>query len=157
MVFNLKEKKVLLLENSNSIDKEHLSLKYGDIPVTLSQMFCDYLESHKMGLKALSMRRVPIDRMKMSWRNIKNKVDCAVYAMRHMETFMGQKVKEWDIGLMKDHSKQLLYLRAKYCRVLLTCEINMHRDRNMAEAKAKFNKTYVRDFDRFIETCGKKQ
>nr|GMC69146.1 uncharacterized protein LOC109168900 [Ipomoea batatas] len=29
-------------------------------------------------------------RMQMPWRDVKNKIDCGVYLMRHMETFTGQ-------------------------------------------------------------------
>lgn len=120
------------------------------------QLFEDYLESHKLGLKALAMRRIPIDRMKMPWRNDGSKVDCAVYVMWQMEVYMGQTVKDWDIDLKKDPRKQLLYVRVKYCRVL-TCEINIFRAQSLEEAKAACDKTCVSNFDRFLETISKKQ
>lgn len=70
---------------------------------------------------------MPIKMLVMPWMDDDNKVDSGVFAMRHMETFMGQRVKDWDSGLARNSVKNLQELRVKYCKVLLTCEANILR------------------------------
>lgn len=36
--------------------------------------------------------------LEMSWRIVKNKVDCGVFAIRHM----GQLISKWRLGLWKE-------------------------------------------------------
>lgn len=40
-------------------------------------------------------------RMQMSWWDSKNKTDCGVFLMRHMEMYVGQAVLKWKCGLVK--------------------------------------------------------
>lgn len=35
-------------------------------------------------------------RMQMGWRDSTNKVDCRVYLMWQMESYLGQEVSKWD-------------------------------------------------------------
>lgn len=63
-------------------------------------------------------------------------MDCGIYAMRHMETYKGQQVKEWNCGLNSE--KSLQDLRVKYCKVLLTSEANMLREENIKCMEAWF-------------------
>ncbi|MFS8017410.1 hypothetical protein Hanom_Chr15g01380041 [Helianthus anomalus] len=55
----------------------------------------------------------------MEWRTTSNMVDCGIFAMRHMETYMGQIVG-WTYGLEKEdvpnqlQQRQLNDLRMKY-------------------------------------------
>lgn len=44
--------------------------------------------------------------------------------MRHMETYKGEKVNDWKCGLKKNSLKQLMFLRAKYCRTFLNTDLN---------------------------------
>lgn len=32
----------------------------------------------------------------MTWQTIKNGLDCAIFAMRHMETYLGRRERTWD-------------------------------------------------------------
>ena len=64
----------------------------------------------------------------MSWRTFKNKVDYGVFAMTHMETYMGQPLSKWKPGLYKESAVQqttLEKLRQRYAHIMLTSEINM--------------------------------
>lgn len=88
------------------------------------ELFTEYLEKKHFMTKGKIVRGAVIERLKMPWRNEENKVDCGVYTMRHMETYMGQKVKDLKIGLKKNSTKQLRFLRGKYCKALLTSEVN---------------------------------
>lgn len=38
-------------------------------------------------------------RLSMSWRTENNSCDCGVFCMRHMETYFGEEVFEWQCGL----------------------------------------------------------
>lgn len=98
-------------------------------------MFCDWMMSNNHYLKGRQMMAVTIERLKMPWRDETNKIDCGIYTMRHMETYMGQKAKDWKIGLGQNAFKQLRYLRIKYCKTLLTAEINNQRDEIIKAAK----------------------
>ena len=63
--------------------------------------------------------RVPIQRLEMPWRNSENKNDCGIYSMRHMETYFGEGIEEWDSGLVaKNNKDQMSILRVRY-----TCTI----------------------------------
>ena len=70
-------------------------------------------------------------RLTMPWRTVYNKVDCGVFAMRHMESYFGEKGSKWKCGLPKEGGSQekiLEKLRMKYAAAILTSEINTKRD-----------------------------
>lgn len=75
--------------------------------------------------------------------------------MRHMELYSGEKAENWDIGLNGDPTKQMVYLRARFCRIILTCDINMQRLQNIAAAKARFNTSIEPHFNRYLQTVTK--
>lgn len=89
-------------------------------------MFATYLESKSLRKKASLFRDATIERLKMAWRNETNKVDCGVYTMRHMETYMGKRLKDWNPGFKSRSKNQMRFLRAKFCKAILTSEYNDH-------------------------------
>lgn len=103
------------------------------------ELFAEYLEKKQFMTKGQIVRGAVIERLKMPCRNEENKVDCAMYAMRHMETYMGQKVKDWKIGLKNNSIKQLRFLRGKYCRALLTSEVNDLNEDNIKNATTYYS------------------
>lgn len=40
--------------------------------------------------------------VKMSWQTNDNSTDCAIFVMRHMESYMGQPWTRWETGLDKE-------------------------------------------------------
>ena len=67
------------------------------------------------------------NRLEMPWRTLRNKVDCGVFAMRHMETYLAQPLAYQKPGLFKESTQQdktLDKLRKKYLCRLLNSEIN---------------------------------
>nr|KAJ0211254.1 hypothetical protein LSAT_V11C400213610 [Lactuca sativa] len=67
-------------------------------------------------------------RLEMPWRTVRHKVDCGVFAMRHIETYMGQPISNWKPGLYKESAIQqttLEKLRQRYAHRMLASEINM--------------------------------
>lgn len=92
-------------------------------------MFVRYFkEINHPRANAISKESIKPQRLEMSWRTVKNKVDCGVFAMRHMETYMGQPLSKWKPGLHKENAVQqttLEKLRQRYAHIMLTSEINM--------------------------------
>nr|GME13980.1 uncharacterized protein LOC109175178 [Ipomoea batatas] len=88
----------------------------------------------KSAYKSEKIAKLKLKRMKMSWRDNKNKVDCGVFLMRHMETFRGQLPELWDCGLEKENKDQLNVLRIKYLTALVMSDVNEHKVRNIQQA-----------------------
>ena len=71
----------------------------------------------------------PINRLKMRWRTTRNGADCGVFAMRHMETYYGNK--HWRCNLSTEGAEQdrrLRRLRFKYLSKILLSDTNQLRD-----------------------------
>nr|GLL17131.1 uncharacterized protein LOC109162486 [Ipomoea trifida] len=71
----------------------------------------------------------------MSWRDNSNKVDCGVFTMRHMETYMGKGTKGWDCGLEKENKEQLNNARVKYLAEIVNSPVNEFRGDCMKDAR----------------------
>ena len=70
-------------------------------------------------------------RLEMPWRTINNSIDCGVFTMRHMETYMGGSMNEFKAGFKNESSAQddqLVKLRTKYLYKILTHEYNVQKD-----------------------------
>lgn len=83
------------------------------------------------------MSKVKATRLEMKWRTIYNGVDCGIFVMRHMETYMGQRCNKWDCGLDDEsdtQTDQLNALRVKYLTKILLSKINILRDKVITEA-----------------------
>ncbi|KAF5769442.1 putative papain-like cysteine peptidase superfamily [Helianthus annuus] len=85
--------------------------------------FANYLRIKKHPMAKI-MKSTPIVRQKMDWRTESNGIGCGIFAMRHMETYMGQ-MTGWECGLAKEDApndlqqKQLNDLRIKYIAKIL--------------------------------------
>ncbi|KAL3624434.1 hypothetical protein CASFOL_023396 [Castilleja foliolosa] len=98
------------------------------------ELFLKFLVSNGLKHKA-AWKKINYIRLAMPWRDDTNKVDCGVFAMRHMETYMGETVRSWRCGLAKDKPKMLKYMRVKYCAAILGSDINILRDQVLAASK----------------------
>nr|GMC56670.1 zinc finger BED domain-containing protein RICESLEEPER 2-like [Ipomoea batatas] len=108
---NLNTGKAIAQYNADSIAileavDELISAPIGDVP-------------DRGGIQAVKPTRI-----KMAWRDNKNKEDCGVYVMRHMDTFMGSLAKDCDCGLVKGNRSQLDRLRVKYAAAIPSAQIN---------------------------------
>nr|KAJ0187440.1 hypothetical protein LSAT_V11C900479030 [Lactuca sativa] len=105
---------VKILDNS-AVEGDYEG-KYGVILKPLKILFVRYFkEINHPRANAISKESIKPQRLEMSWRTVKNKVDYGVFAMRHMETYMGQPLSKW-----KPEK-----LRQRYAHIMLTSEINM--------------------------------
>nr|GMD76481.1 zinc finger BED domain-containing protein RICESLEEPER 2-like [Ipomoea batatas] len=68
--------------------------------------------------------------MLMKWRDTRNKIDCGVYLMRHMESYSGEGVGSWECGLTKGDRAELNRLHLHYMKDICTIDVNAHRAPN---------------------------
>lgn len=76
--------------------------------------------------------------MRMKWRDSSNKIDCGVFLLRHMETYEGQLLEEWQAGIptcVKNQEKVLNRLRVEFCAKILTHNVNQLREKVIEDAK----------------------
>ncbi|KAK9049597.1 hypothetical protein SSX86_031434, partial [Deinandra increscens subsp. villosa] len=131
LCFNMRTYKVELLDNIKRAQKN-----YKGWPNKMMRAFVDYLISTCYN-GWMNFKDVKIDYVKLPWSTKKNHVDCGVFMMRHMETYFGTDVKNWDCGLSKEEDQlgELDDLRHKYVAKLLTCHINLKSASNVQEMK----------------------
>lgn len=65
------------------------------------------------------LQKANVKVLEMKWSIKEDTTDCGLYAMRHMETYMGTKVTDWKCDLTNKQSKSLQLLRPKYCTAML--------------------------------------
>ncbi|KAJ9537540.1 hypothetical protein OSB04_030273 [Centaurea solstitialis] len=124
--FNLKEGKTQVIDNS-AVDVS-FSAKYDSIPIAV--VFVNVLKQLD-DERVKKLNRGKPKKEKMSWRTIRNQVDCAIFMMRHMETYMGQAVKDWDCGFANEgptQKSQLVNLRHKYVGRMLLSDLNVKKN-----------------------------
>ncbi|KAK9053285.1 hypothetical protein SSX86_029918 [Deinandra increscens subsp. villosa] len=124
--FNLKEAKTVIIDNSAS---EEYETKYHGIPEKLKNIFEMYLESISHP-KAKNIKNSTLERLEMAWRTRSNYIDCGLFLMRHMETYMGDN--DWKCGFGEEKKgKQgavIEDLRRKYIAKILLHDINKSKD-----------------------------
>ncbi|KAL8215167.1 hypothetical protein R6Q57_004616 [Mikania cordata] len=111
-------------ENQSIVEDEHPG-DADDAAVVLENkdVFANYLlnKDHPNALKIYNLTSTLLD---LPWKTTINGVDCGVFSMRHMETYMGGGLKRWKTGLnpeSESQRRQLNQLRFKYlCKILLS-------------------------------------
>ncbi|PWA79651.1 hypothetical protein CTI12_AA202940 [Artemisia annua] len=142
--FNLKYQKMIdnrlsdteADEGSKISEIDLISKLYGKLPFVLINFFCDYLKK-KNHPKFHIMRFCKPNILKMAWRTRRNESDCGIFVMRHMETYNGQKVEEWNSGFRNEgegQQGQLKTLRRKYVAKILLSDENLHRKKIISES-----------------------
>ncbi|KAL8143231.1 hypothetical protein V2J09_016263 [Rumex salicifolius] len=121
IVFNTKEEECVRKECFVSVITEEMSHTPWLKPntVDLRKLFVHFLEVHGLVAKAAFIKNIKPYRLPMHWRNAKNKRDRGVYVMRHMETYKGNGLVGFLIGLFDKGKAQLNLLRIKYLYVIL--------------------------------------
>ncbi|WOH00546.1 hypothetical protein DCAR_0519912 [Daucus carota subsp. sativus] len=106
----------------------------------LHECFCHFLECYNIPKYSQLVRLQP-EVVSMEWQSMDNNIDCDVFVMRHLETYMGNIFK-WKSGLRRERENQKLLLnklRVIYCHQLLSWVENEKR-KNVVESVA----TYMR-------------
>ncbi|KAK6160594.1 hypothetical protein DH2020_003975 [Rehmannia glutinosa] len=68
-----------------------------------------------------------------------NKVDCEVYAVHHMKTYMGGALKKWNCGFDNTDAALFTRLRTLYCHAMLLDALNQERERVLDSAMKILN------------------
>nr|KAJ0204368.1 hypothetical protein LSAT_V11C500264070 [Lactuca sativa] len=108
----------------NGADNTDFDDKYGAVFKPLVKI--NHVKANEMDDKNITTVRLI-----MPWRTVYNKLDCGIFAMRHMEIYFGEKGSKWKCGLPKEGVSQeriLEKLRMKYAATILTSEINTKHD-----------------------------
>nr|GEZ16279.1 hypothetical protein [Tanacetum cinerariifolium] len=104
------------MKDSFNEDEKLMSLQNFE----MIKVFVQYLYYVKHP-KAEAIEKAKIKRMKMSWRTTHNCIDCGVFTMLHMESYIGAE-GEWKCGLAKESKKQneqLNSLRSKFAAKII--------------------------------------
>ncbi|CAH9138354.1 unnamed protein product, partial [Cuscuta epithymum] len=113
---NTKLKRVDIIDSSSA--RVSMKNKYGDMPARMLRMFVKYLLSRNMTSKANFVSKMKPTRLAMSWRDPEDVYDYGILMMRHMETYRGEGLLGWNIGVNREDSsmvkKVLGALRTKY-------------------------------------------
>ena len=90
--------------------------------------------------------------MKVRWNTNNNHVDCGIFAMRHMECYMGQPDENWSCDLPIESGEQVVKLRRlrhRYAAKILSHEMNEKSKLNLEQATdfiSKYDQEEVRNF-----------
>ncbi|XP_019150116.1 PREDICTED: uncharacterized protein LOC109146919 [Ipomoea nil] len=117
----------------NDSNPKAKALKYGDCIEDLLGMLSKFFEVISPP-RSTACVCVESKRLQMPWRDSKNKVDCGVFLMRHMESYVGQRVRDWECGLLKGDTHSLHKLRLRYMSEIVISVHNVHRQINLSWA-----------------------
>ncbi|CAI9290907.1 unnamed protein product [Lactuca saligna] len=127
-VINLQHPEFVIVDNSKVDDPN--DERYGQFPQIIKEYIVDYLKSQNHP-KAEMFSHVMPHRLEMPWRIINNNIDCGVFMMCHMETYMGGSMNEFKVGFKNESSAQddqLVKLRTMYLYKIVTHEYNVQKD-----------------------------
>ncbi|KAK1355649.1 hypothetical protein POM88_048905 [Heracleum sosnowskyi] len=139
--FNLKNIAVEIIYN-NKIGEAATSI-YDSVPESLKDNFVEYMAKFNER-KSRKLRNARIVRLQMKWRTNGNNKDCGVFAMNHMETYMGNGLRNWDCKFTREEGneqkKQLEKARQIYAAKIIYSRINYLKDRMLIEIKSACEK-----------------
>ncbi|KAG6397755.1 hypothetical protein SASPL_144216 [Salvia splendens] len=127
VVYWMKKNTIEIIDNN----KPHKAMdpfeKY-DIDIGLMKdMFEAYFIEKKMLDNSENVNKSSINFLPLEWAISTNNKDCGVYLMRHMETYVGKKGSEWDIGFFGRSVKIPQILRGRYCYRMISSIYNNQR------------------------------
>lgn len=125
--YNIKEPSCEIIDNRvQTMTNEET---YGDLPSLLHDCFCQFLSCYNLP-KYEEIKELEPVLVSMPLKTVNNSIDCGIFVMRHMETYMGN-VNLWRVGLCTemDNQKTLLNkLRIIYSHRMLTWTENGKRN-----------------------------
>ncbi|GJW73505.1 hypothetical protein Tco_0132875 [Tanacetum coccineum] len=90
----------------------------------IKKLFSRYLkEQNHSSHEAVAKMRPFIPKLK--WRTSNNHVDCGVFAMIHMENYVGHATKNWEFGLCEESDEQVSMLQR--LRYKIATKIMLHQ------------------------------
>nr|GMD99869.1 uncharacterized protein LOC109162486 [Ipomoea batatas] len=98
------------------------------------KFFMQYMKKKCHESRSKRLKTINLGGLRIDWRDPNNKEDCGVFVMRHMESYLGGGLRNWDCGLDRQNKSQLDRLRLKYVAAILNAENNELRDENISMA-----------------------
>ncbi|VFQ64057.1 unnamed protein product [Cuscuta campestris] len=124
---NLKGNRVDILDSSSAgVTK---SDKYENMPNVVQDMVVEYFKSKGLDGRVEKLKAQEPKRLQLAWRDSTDVFDYGVITMRHMETYTGQALKQWDCGLKKGDEKAVNALWTKYCAAIVKSDVNEVKDK----------------------------
>ena len=74
-----------------------------------------------------------------------NHVDCAIFTMIHMESYIGEPAAKWDVGLCVENEKQKSML--KRMRFKIAIKILLHEENLYAQKMYDLALSFQNDYD----------
>ncbi|GJU25544.1 peptidase C48, SUMO/sentrin/Ubl1 [Tanacetum coccineum] len=138
IVFNLKTGKAVIIDNSES-DATYEG-KYKDNVEFVRSVFGRHLLMYQNtnADKILTVAKKPTI-LKMKWKTKKEKIDCGLYMIMHMELYEGSTAAQWKTCLLpendKNHRMQMDNLRSRIAAKILLHEVNIYQKKMSDYAK----------------------
>ncbi|GJY39203.1 hypothetical protein Tco_0425567 [Tanacetum coccineum] len=130
--------KVVIIDNSES-DATYEG-KYKDNVEFVRSVFGRHLLMYQNtnADKILTVAKKPTI-LKMKWKTKKEKIDCGLYMIMHMELYEGSTAAQWKTGLLlendKNHRMQMDNLRSRIAAKILLHEVNIYQKKMSDYAK----------------------
>ncbi|WOG81956.1 hypothetical protein DCAR_0101115 [Daucus carota subsp. sativus] len=126
--YNIKKPSWEIIDNR--VQTMSIEDTYGDLLPRLHDLFIHFLLCNRPPKYSEIVNLKP-QVLKMSWQTVDNSVDCGVFVMRHLESYMGNPMS-WKSGLRTEveNQKSVLHkLRVIYAHRMLTWSQNKKRHR----------------------------
>lgn len=127
-VFDFKKRRMLILDNILYLTPED---PFQNVTRNLKNMFGRYLEEKKHHMASSVQYDINPENQYMTWKTSNNWNDCAIFAIRHMETYKGGGLVQWKTGFKMEGAEQLEQLRKlrrRYCMKILMSEVNVMKN-----------------------------
>ncbi|PWA69434.1 ulp1 protease family, C-terminal catalytic domain-containing protein [Artemisia annua] len=141
-VFDLEKGNAVILDNN--ISDATYDGKYKDIFDFVKEMLIHYLyvtEHPSLTKFKEAQPKIP----KMKWKTRKNKLDCGLYMMMHMEMFEGEIGLKWKTNIVDENNRHyadmIKTMRMRYAAKILLHDVNKEREK-MSEFAIKFGEQY---------------
>ncbi|GJX10255.1 ulp1 protease family, C-terminal catalytic domain-containing protein [Tanacetum coccineum] len=132
--FDLKYGQIDIIDNIYN-DDEDITARYGIYAMALIDSFINYLERVNHS-KISELLKAKPKQVPMYWKTTNYGVDCGVFMMRHMESYMGHghfvhKFKKEGAG----QKPEIKILHAKYLIKILLIDFNLKKENLLKEAE----------------------
>ncbi|GJU23405.1 peptidase C48, SUMO/sentrin/Ubl1 [Tanacetum coccineum] len=138
IVFNLKTGKPVIIDNSES-DATYEG-KYKDNVEFVRSVFGRHLLMYQnTNADKILTGSKKATNLRMKWKTTKEKIDCGLYMIMHMELYEGSTAAQWKTSLLpekdKNHRMQMDNLRSRIAAKILLHEVNIHQKKMSDYAK----------------------
>ncbi|CAH1445865.1 unnamed protein product [Lactuca virosa] len=155
-VINLQHPEFVITNNIKFDDP--IDVRYGQLLQIIKTYILDYLRSQNHPKTKMFSHVMP-HRLEMPWSTINNHIDCGVFTMRYMETYMSGSMNEFKVGFKNEfpaQDDQLAKLRTKYLYKIITHEYNVHKD-SVLQKVDQFHKIPSRQRSELVSIIAKEQ